>query len=152
MSSLAALLKRETALVEQFRDTLLREQAVLRAGNADELATINTQKLALVERLNQAGLERTHLLSPGQNSLIDMPAWFAGHPLEASAAQLWDDLLKLAREAREINVWNGGLINALHQKTSEALSILTQSEAKQSLYSRDGQTASGTGSRIIDSA
>jgi flagella synthesis protein FlgN len=152
MSSLAGRLKSETALVERFRDTLLLEQETLRSGSADELADVNTKKLALVDSINTAGTERALLLTSGKSSTIDMNAWFSGHPLETESAKLWEGLLKVAREAREINVLNGSLINKLHQKTSDALSILTRNDTGQSLYSRDGQAASGTGSRIIDSA
>ena len=152
MSALAALLKNEAALVVRFRDTLLREQEILRAGTSDELADINTKKLALAESLNTLGVERAQALSSGQDGAVDMQAWFAAHPRETESIKLWAGLLSVAREAREINEVNGSLINALHQKTSEALSILTRSESDQSLYSRDGQAASSTGSRIIDSA
>jgi flagella synthesis protein FlgN len=152
MSALATLLKSEAALVVRFRDTLLLEQEILRSGNAEELADINTKKLALVDSLNGAGVERSRILSSGKTTTIDMQAWFSAHPLEAESAALWADLLKIAREARELNELNGNLINALHQKTSDALSILTRSEAEQSLYSRSGQASSSTGSRIIDSA
>lgn len=152
MTALAALLKNEAALVVRFRDTLLREQEILRSGTSEELADINTEKLALAESLNGAGAERARALSAGKDNVIDMQVWFSAHPREAESIKLWDGLLKVAREAREINEVNGSLINALHQKASDALSILTRSEAEQSLYSRDGQSAPSTGSRIIDSA
>ena len=152
MTALAALLKNEAALVVRFRDILLREQEILRSGTSEELAEINTAKLALADSLNKVGSERAQALSAGKDSAIDMQAWFSAHPRETESSRLWEGLLTVAREAREINELNGSLINALHQKTSDALSILTRSEADQSLYSRDGQAASSTGSRIIDSA
>jgi len=152
MSAVAALLKRETELVIRFRDTLLREQDILRSGSSDGLAEVNNEKLALVEYLNQAGTERARALSSGSESNIDMQAWFSAHPQEKESTALWEDMLKIAREARGINELNGNLIIVLHQKTSEALSILTHTQADQSLYSSSGQAATSTGSRIIDSA
>jgi flagella synthesis protein FlgN len=152
MTALAKLLKHEAALVVRFRDTLLLEQETLRSGNAEDLAEINAKKVALVESLNGAGAERSLSLSAGKNSTIDMQAWFSAHPLETESIALWAELLKIAREAREINELNGSLINTLHHKTSEALAILTRSDAEQSLYSRSGQASPSTGSRIIDSA
>ncbi len=152
MAALAPLLKRETELVTRFRDMLLREQDILRSGNSDGLAELNIEKLSLAECLNQAGLERTRALSSSGESPIDMQAWFSAHPLEKDAIALWEGMLKIAREARGINEQNGNLINVLHQKTSEALSVLTHTQTNQSFYSSSGQTTPSTGSRIIDSA
>lgn len=154
MTLASKLLKREAELVVRFRNTLLREQEVLRSGNSDGLAEINAEKLLLVDSLNLAGAERAQTLSSGDAATIDMQAWFSAHPTEKEAAELWKDLLGMAREARDINELNGSLINVLHQKTSDALSILTQAQGKadQSLYSSSGQASLTTGSRIIDSA
>lgn len=153
MTVAAALLKREAELVTRFRDALLREQDILRSGKTDGLAEVNAEKLALVESLNQAGAERARTLSASdETTAIDMQAWFSAHPRETESLMLWGNLLEVAREVRGINELNGNLINVLHQKTSEALSILTSGQADQSLYSSSGQSAMSTGSRIIDSA
>lgn len=152
MNAVVALLKRETELVIRFRDTLLREQDILRSGSSDGLTEVNNEKLSLVEFLNQAGTERSRTLLSGGEPTIDMQAWFSAHPQEKESAALWEGMLKIAREARGINELNGNLISVLHQKTSEALAILTHSQADQSLYSSSGQAAMSTGSRIIDSA
>ncbi|NTV69417.1 MAG: flagellar protein FlgN [Azonexaceae bacterium] len=152
MTVAATLLKREAELVTRFRNALLREQEILRSGKTDGLAEVNIEKLSLVECLNQAGAERARALSKSDQITIDMQEWFSVHPQETESLMLWESLLKEAREARGINELNGNLINVLHQKTSEALSILTNSQADQSLYSSSGQAAMSTGSRIIDSA
>ena len=152
MSLAAKLLKREAELVVRFRDTLLREQQILRNGTTEGLAEISAEKLSLVDSLNIAGAERARTLSSSDNDLIDMQSWFAARPAEREAAELWKILLGTAREARDLNALNGNLIQVLHQKTSDALSILTQGKVDQSLYSSNGQTSQSTGSRIIDSA
>lgn len=152
MSTVAALLKREAELVSRFKSTLLREQAILRSGNTDGLTEISEEKISLVDSLNQTGTERSRILSSQGEVAIDMQAWLSAHPKETEAAALWDGLLTVARDARDINNLNGSLINALHQKTSEALSVLTQGQVDQSLYSSTGQSSQNTGSRIIDSA
>lgn len=152
MTIVAKLLKREAELVARFRNTLLREQEILRSGKSDGLAEINAGKLSLVDSLNLAGAERARTLSSSDEATIDMQTWFSAHPSEIEAVELWKGLLETAREARAINELNGNLINVLHQKTSDALSILTQGKADQSLYSSNGQASLSTGSRIIDSA
>jgi len=152
MTIVAKLLKHEADLVVRFRNTLLREQEILRSGKPDGLAEINAEKISLAESLNLAGAERARTISSSDEATIDMQAWFSAHPSEIEAAGLWKGLLGTAREARAINELNGNLINVLHQKTSDALSILTQGKADQSLYSSNGQSSLSTGSRIIDSA
>lgn len=152
MSLVAKLLKREAELVVRFRDTLLREQRVLQSGTSEGLAEVNAEKLSLVENLNIVGAERARALSSSDDNTIDMQAWFSAHPSEREAAEVWKGLLGIAREARDINELNGNLIQVLHQKTSDALSILTLGQADQSLYSSNGQASLSTGSRIIDSA
>jgi flagellar biosynthesis/type III secretory pathway chaperone len=152
MTRVAGLLKREAELVVRFRDTLIREQEILRSGKADGLAEISEEKLSLVESLNHAGIERARILSSSDDITIDMQVWFSANPRETECLRLWEKLLVLAREVREINELNGRLINALHQKTNDALVILTQGQADRSLYGSNGQTSPSTGSRIIDSA
>jgi flagella synthesis protein FlgN len=152
MTEVAALLKREAELVVRFRNVLLREQEVLRSGKSEGLAELSTEKLSLVDSLNNAGAERARVLFSSDDSMVDMQAWLSNHPLEVESASIWKDVLDVAREARAINESNGNLINTLHQKTSEALSILTQGEANRSLYGSNGQASLSTGSRIIDSA
>ena len=152
MAAIAILLKREAELVVRFRNTLLREQEVLRSGITEGLAEISTEKLSLVESLNNAEAERARALFSSDDGIVDIQAWLSSHPQERESALLWKELLDVAREAREINELNGKLINTLHQKTSDALSILTQGHTNRSLYGSDGQASLNTGSRIIDSA
>lgn len=152
MSIASKLLKREAELVLRFRDLLLREQQILRSGKSDELAELNAIKLTLVNDLNVVGAERASALSSTEKETVDMQAWILAHPQEHEAAGLWKRVLDIAREARYINEQNGHLIHILHQKTSDALSILTQGKAEQSLYGSNGQAFNSTGSRIIDSA
>lgn len=152
MSALAAVLKREAELIARFKSTLLREKDILRSGKTDGLSEINAEKLSLVDALNQAGIDRSRLISPESASTVEMQAWLSAHPRETEVAKLWANLLQAARETRDLNESNGRLINVLHQKTSDALSFLTQGNADRSLYGSNGQSALSTGSRIIDSA
>lgn len=152
MTQVADLLRREHELVLRFRNTLLLEQEALRSGKTHTLSEISAQKISLVDTLNQVGAERSRIISPNANAAIDMQTWLSAHPKETSAAKLWKELLTIAREARDINESNGNLINVLHQKTTDALSILTQGLGDRSLYGSNGQSSVSTGSRIIDSA
>lgn len=154
MSQLRRELLDETALLRRFIDVLREEQSLLTAGQADALAEVGATKLDLVEKLNAAEQSRLSLLglTPAQSSRQDTAEWFRLHPAESAARQSWEQLIALAREARELHVMNGELIAMHLAKTSETLDILTQRQSEASLYGSDGQAATGSGSRIVDSA
>jgi len=154
MTPLAEILKRETDLVSRFISILGKEQEALQSGQADALDEINRGKLQLVEQLNQVGLERAEIAIlpvPG-GERAGMQAWLAQHPLEKQSALLWDALLNLAREAKEMHDLNGKLISIHLKQTGDALAVLMQRQQEHALYGSNGQSSQTTGSRIVDSA
>lgn len=154
MATLAELLARETTLVSGFIAALSEEQIALTHGNVEALATIQGGKVKLAEQLNSLEIERnTNLAQAGfATGRAGMESWLAAHPADRIAAGRWVQLLKLAGEARELNILNGKLIALRLQATSQALSTLTQEAQKTGLYGPDGQASPRTGSRIIDAA
>jgi len=154
MSQLHRALLDEAALLRRFIEVLREEQSLLTSGQADALAEVGATKLGLVEKLNAAEQARLRLLglTPAQSSRQDMAEWLRQHPAESAARQSWEQLIALAREAREIHAMNGELIAMHLARTSEALDILTQRQSEASLYGSNGQAATGSGSRIVDSA
>lgn len=154
MSQLHRALLDETALLRRFIEILREEQSLLTSGQADALAEVGAAKLDLVEKLNASEQARLRLLglTPAQSSRQDMAEWLRRNPAESAAWQAWEQLITLAREAREIHAMNGELIAMHLARTSEALDILTQRQREASLYGSDGQAATGSGSRIVDSA
>ncbi len=154
MSALAAILERENALVLRFIDVLQAEQTALSSAQTGALEAINTEKLALVEALNLVGQERGSLINKDDSnpSQAQMSEWFASNSGEEKAGQLWASLMELAREARRLHELNGKLLDVMMRRTTEALDILTYRQQDVPLYGSDGQTASASGSRIVDSA
>ncbi|WP_298398036.1 flagella synthesis protein FlgN [uncultured Azonexus sp.] len=154
MSQLHRALLDETALLRRFIEVLREEQSLLTSGQTDALAEVGATKLDLVEKLNASEQARLRLLglTPAQSSRQDMAEWLRRNPAESAARQSWEQLITLAREAREIHAMNGELIAMHLARTSEALDILTQRQSEASLYGSDGQAATGSGSRIVDSA
>lgn len=154
MSQLHRALLDETALLRRFIEVLREEQSLLTSGQTDALAEVGATKLDLVEKLNASEQARFRLLglTPAQSSRQDMAEWLRRNPAESAARQSWEQLITLAREAREIHAMNGELIAMHLARTSEALDILTQRQSEASLYGSDGQAATGSGSRIVDSA
>lgn len=154
MSEIAAILKRENDSLSRFVQVLLEEQTLLRTAQAEGLPAITQEKLRLVDKLNQLGAERRGLLpqSTTTDDAAAMSRWLAAHPSDREAASTWQNLLDLAREARQMHERNGKLVTILLQKTNEALAILTQRAPEHTLYGSDGQAAASTGSRLVDSA
>ena len=154
MTPLANLLKRETEAVSRFILILNSEQEALKSGTPDLLAEINSKKLLLVDQLNQLGAERAQLadLAGTATDRTKMAAWLQQHPQEKQSASLWVKLLKLAQEAKALHELNGQLISLHLQRTTDAISVLTQQHKEHSLYGSKGQSSATTGSRIVDSA
>ncbi len=154
MSGMLEILKRESEALSRFVLVLADEQAMLRSAQAAELPAITQEKITLVEQLNQLGAERRALLPKTQASddAAAMTEWLKSNSSNTEAAQTWQGILELAREARQMHERNGKLVSILLQKTNDALAILTQRAPEQTLYGSDGQTAAATGSRLVDSA
>jgi len=81
-----------------------------------------------------------------------MRIWLAQNDDNRLAASAWEKLLDLASQARELNRLNGQLIALRLGATNRALETLTQQPAHPTLYGKNGQASSLTGSKIIDAA
>lgn len=154
MSSPAAIIGRELALVERFLAALLEEQALLRRGATEGLDALVQVKAELARDLNAASAEREVWLSAQDTDAgrRGMEAWLARHPEDEVSRQAWQALIARAEEAQTANALNGQLIAQRLHTTHQALAILSAESPAAGLYGRDGQSALGTGSRIIDSA
>jgi flagella synthesis protein FlgN len=68
---------------------------------------------------------------------------------EQAVRNIWQHLLKLAEEARNINRQNGQLIASRMQSNSQALNVLLSAADRASLYGPDGQPRTGLGGRML---
>jgi flagellar biosynthesis protein FlgN len=154
MTDIAAITEREVALIARFVELLKEEQDSLRGTDPSQLPELGTAKAALVEQLNALEDQRVAALAMpvGDKPRAAMEKWLAANPAQLAAAVNWTKLLALADEARQLHQLNAGLV-ALHlQRTQEALAILHGRNASETLYGSDGQAATASGSRIVDSA
>ena len=140
MQSLPELLVTELAELKRFCVLLDEERSALTGAQADRLPDIATEKSTLAARLNQLEAQRDALLTasgfPHGRAGID--AWLAGRPKADADRGRWNELLKLALQARDGNETNGRLINILLKQNQEALSVLL-SGGTESIYGADGQ-------------
>lgn len=154
MADLAAITEREVALIARFVELLREEQDSLRSTDPSRLPELAAAKAELAQQLNGLEDERVAALGVGEGvkPRAAMDIWLAANPAQRAAAINWQKLLTLAEEARQLHQLNAGLV-ALHlQRTQEALAMLNGRSTSETLYGSNGQTASASGSRIVDSA
>lgn len=143
MKPLSELLVKELSELKRFCVLLDEERKVLTGAHADRLPDIAAEKSALAAHLNQLEARRDTLLGesgfPKGRSGIE--AWIARSPDASTERRRWNELLKLASQARDGNETNGRLINILLSQNQEALSVLLSGGAE-SIYGADGQQRS----------
>ena len=152
---LAHLIGEENQTVEAFIALLREEQALLSSGEAadlDRLPALIARKDAVAETLNRLAERRNAALtslglSPDRNGI---EAWLAGRPQDTALHNRWQDTLRLAAEARELNRLNGELIAQRLQHNSRALDILQSGGRAPDLYGPDGQYSAAGMRRIND--
>ena len=127
-------------------DLMKQEQTLLVAADADGLAELTPRKNALLQALAELSAERhAALLAAGcEGSEAGMEPWLAVGGTDEARAQ-WEQLLDLARQAKELNRVNGMLINkqlAHNQGVLNALRMPAGAEAG-GVYGSSGQTVAG---------
>lgn len=146
-------LKREFEAFRQFHQILSAEYEALLNGDADELMGLAQRKNARVIELTQLAEARNQFLNAavGSTNQIGMEGWLDSYdPADKNrAGKLWQDLIDLARTAKELNQSNGQLIHTRLAHNQDALNVLLGANAGISnLYGADGQAymAKPTGS------
>ena len=152
--ALLQYLQTECELLRQFVDLLGHEQALLRAGEVDNLLPITEQKNSLSGQLNALSSQRLPALVAlgfsGDRS--GMEAWQVSLSPSDPCRKAWDEILLLARQARDINTLNGNLIHIRMQHNHQAMESLQLNKGTIDLYGPDGQTASSGNRRVFGEA
>lgn len=152
--ALLQLLQKECELLRQFVGLLGHEQALLRTGEVDKLSAITEQKNSLSGQLNALSSQRLPALAAlgfsGDRS--GMEGWQASLSPSDPCRRTWDEILLLARQARDINTLNGNLIHIRMQHNHQAMESLKLNKGTIDLYGPDGQTASSGNRRVFGEA
>jgi len=163
----------------EFRDLLQAERACLLRSDVEALLEITRQKSERVDHLVELGSARIRYLEsqglePGSS---DIERWLAGHAdkipgfgktpssgtgsspgnsmsrhTASQVMKLWQELVEVARTAREMNEANGTLITARLTHNQAALAALRSGARTSSLYGPDGQTNILAGQRELGRA
>ncbi|WP_268987171.1 flagella synthesis protein FlgN [Pseudothauera lacus] len=147
----ANLLDMEVAQLRTFVALLDREEALLVAGDVDALVSLAKDKTDLYHTLQRLHDARALLL--GRNGL-DSSADSIVRACEGMPAALarWQEVIELARQARERNSVNGKLLIERMQHNQRALAILQSAADRPPLYDAAGNTRPSGGGRILGSA
>jgi flagella synthesis protein FlgN len=172
-------LRAERDAFREFCDLLQAERACLLRSDVEALLDITRRKSERVDHLVELGSARIRYLEsqglePGAS---DIEQWLAGHadkipssgktpssgnaPSPGNSAsrgaasqvmKLWQELVEVARTAREMNEANGTLITARLTHNQAALAALRSGARTNSLYGPDGQTNILAGQRELGRA
>lgn len=151
LQRLALLIEAEAIQLREFVNLLEREEALLIAGDTDGLLTLTADKTERYRQLQRLHDDKAMLLGRLGRSNADasIRELCAGLP---RVLQRWDEVLELARNAKERNGLNGKLITERMQHNQAALSVLLSAANHPQLYDAAGQTRPTGGGRILGSA
>ena len=135
MSDVAAITEQEIALISCFIARLNEEQECLKRADSSPLYEIGAAKIELVDQLNALETERRSTLgiTGDTNTKEAMTQWLITHPEAKTAAVNWENLLNLAKEAKQLHELNSRLVSMHLQQTTEALTILTRQSEQHTL-------------------
>lgn len=142
-------LNEELAAGNVLLQLLKQEQEHLIQANLEGLTAAVEEKTRTVARMTELALTRHRSLGAAGFSADEsgMLAWVKTAPPEAGKA--WNDLLNLARDAKELNRTNGLLIGQHMSRNQNALSVLQGNQGGGTMYGPTGQTTSSGGSRTL---
>ncbi len=148
---LALLIEAEAIQLGEFLELLEREEALLIAGDVDALVVLCQDKNERYRRLQRLSDDRGLLLGRFGHPVSDrtIRAWLDGLPRVLAR---WDEVLGLARSARERNTLNGKLLTERMAHNQAALSLLLSAADQPPLYDAEGNTRPIGGGRMLGSA
>ncbi len=151
LQRLALLIEAEAIQLREFIALLEREEALLITGDSDALLGLTKDKNDRYRQLQRLHDDRALLLGRLGRTTSDATL----RELCASLPRVlsrWDEVLDLARQARDRNALNGNLLIERMQHNQAALSVLLAAADHPQLYDADGQARPTGGGRMLGSA
>lgn len=140
-NSPASSLQDENRTARMLLDLLRKEQSHLIAADIDALTALTDNKLQLVSRLSELAVRRYQALAAAgfEAKEAGMQAWL-GKNDAVFVKDSWNELLALARAAKEINRTNGLLIGKHLTRSQNALNAIKGGQQGQTFYGPNGQS------------
>jgi len=143
----SAQMAQEIDATRALLDLLRQEQALLIEADVDGVAGLLERKSTLVARIAEMTTTR-HLALAAIGfapSEAGMQSWLKSRRAPSELA--WNELISLARSAKEANRINGLLINKQMQYNQSAINVLHGNAQGSGIYGPNGQSTTGTVSR-----
>jgi flagella synthesis protein FlgN len=137
----ALILENEKKTTMLFLEILHKEREVLTRGQINDLDTVVADKTKIINELETINEQRSqYLLSHGyQRSWRGMLHWLDEHPFSTRLHELWDQLIILAKQAKQENQTNGRVISLQIQYNQRLYLALQSASGSVSLYGPKGQ-------------
>jgi flagella synthesis protein FlgN len=151
IASPGATLRDEQQLIGSIVELMKTEQQFLVSADADGLSSINPKKLQLAQKMAELSRLRHRALGAAgfQATEAGMEPWLAVGGND-ELRSLWNQLLALTREAKELNRVNGMLVNKQMAHTQGMLNALRPAAAGAGVYGPGGQSMpSGPSRRFV---
>jgi flagella synthesis protein FlgN len=129
-------------------DLMRQEQQFLVAADVERLNGVTENKNALVAQMTRLSAQRHEALAAAGFPAREegMASWIAASG-DASAQELWDSVLDLTRQAKELNRVNGMLINKHLVHSQGALNAMRPTAPSGNFYGPSGQTVNNPANR-----
>jgi flagella synthesis protein FlgN len=143
IANIAEGLKQESDSTRQLIQLLKREQAELIKADIEGLIILAEEKAKVVAILTELTQRRYNVLAsvgfqPMESGMQD---WLNNHASHSPISQAWNELLSLAKTAKDLNRTNGLLINRQLANNKAALNILQGNVATSNFYGPNGQSS-----------
>lgn len=149
-SEFAASLREETAALRAFRKLLETERACLKRSDVETLLELTRVKSEQLDQLAEFSECRSrYLVAKG---LEVSQAGMAKATQTPELTELWNELLSIAAEVRNLNDANGALIAVRMNHNHAALAALQVGGRVPKLYGPDGQRDVGAPPRELGRA
>lgn len=147
-----ATLSEEITLLNSLTGLMKQEQGFLVSADTDGLNSLMQQKSLWIEQMAKLAAQRHQALAGAGFAAADsgMQAWLDSSADSAAAAS-WQQLLDLARDAKELNRLNGMLINkqmSHNQALIDAMRV-PAGAAETGFYGPSGQATVTTATRKL---
>lgn len=138
---LVSILEDEKKSTLIFLEILRKEREVLTRGQINDLDKIIADKSKTIDKLEAIDEQRSqYLLSHGyEKNKVGMQQWLDEHPFDAKLHELWDQLIILAKQAKQENQTNGRAISLQLQYNQRSYLALQSAAGNISLYGPKGQ-------------
>ena len=144
------VLNRAISASEELRTLLKTEMQLLASREFDNLSTVLTQKVNIIDLLEELEVQRSNLLaSLGYSTDIDgTKSFLADNESDAELTTSWKKLMDLVKECQIINQSNGMVVSKNQAQIQQAMQIISggQNKGSSDTYNNKGvQSYSATG-------